>query len=117
MTKLTADIQANCDLFVTETKETLKVWGLCNEEGDWLSVDSSEFENSEVMPFWSNEADAKHHCADEWEEFHAVMIPLDVFVEDWMITLSEDGVLVGVNWNEQLEGTELEPSELAKRYL
>ncbi|POF60037.1 hypothetical protein CRN58_05645, partial [Vibrio vulnificus] len=26
-------------------------------------------------------------------------------------------VLVGVNWNAQLEGKEIEPSELAKMYL
>ncbi|UXI04387.1 DUF2750 domain-containing protein [Photobacterium sp. TY1-4] len=117
MTKLTADIQANCDLFVTETKDAQVVWGLCNEEGDWLSVASSEFEDSEVMPFWSNEADAKLHCTEEWAEFTATMIPLDVFVEDWMITLAEDGVLVGMNWNDQLEGAEKEPSDVAKLYL
>jgi hypothetical protein len=51
MTKLTADIQANKELFVAETQETRIVWGLCNEDGDWLSVESSEFEDSEVMPF------------------------------------------------------------------
>ncbi|MGF1688321.1 DUF2750 domain-containing protein [Photobacterium japonica] len=117
MTKLTTDIKANCDLFVAETKETLQVWGLCNEEGDWLSVDSSEFEASEVMPFWSNQADAALHCVDEWAEFVSVMIPLDVFVEDWMITLSEDGVLVGLNWTTELLGSELEPSDVAKLYL
>ena len=117
MTKLTADIKANGDLFVAETKETLQVWGLCNEEGDWLSVDSSEFEASEVMPFWSNQADAALHCVDEWAEFVSVMIPLDVFVEDWMITLSEDGVLVGLNWTAELLGSELEPSDVAKLYL
>ena len=117
MTKLTADIQANCDLFVAETKETHTVWGLCNEEGDWLSVASSEFEDSEVMPFWSNEQDAKIHCVEEWAEFSAVMIPLDVFAEDWMVTLAEDGVLVGMNWNEQLEGSEHEPADVAKLYL
>ncbi|MGR5065143.1 DUF2750 domain-containing protein [Photobacterium sp. DNB22_13_2] len=117
MTKLTTDIKANCDLFVEETKDTQQVWGLCNEEGDWLSIDSSEFEESEVMPFWSNEADAVVHCVDEWAEFTAVKIPLDVFVEDWMITLSEDGVLVGLNWTVQLEGSESEPSDVAKMYL
>lgn len=52
MSKLTSDIQANLDLFVAETKENQLVWGLRNEEG-WLSCDSTEFENSEVMPFWS----------------------------------------------------------------
>ncbi|MEC6798163.1 MULTISPECIES: DUF2750 domain-containing protein [Photobacterium] len=117
MTKLTADIQANKALFVTETQATRVVWSLRNEEGDWLSVASSEFEDSEVMPFWSNEADAKVQCADEWAEFQPSELPLDIFLEDWMITLVEDGVLVGLNWNESLEGIELEPSEVAKLYL
>lgn len=117
MTKLTADIQANSELFVTETQESLVVWGLCNEDGDWLSVESSEFEDSEVMPFWSNGIDAKVHCVEEWAEFLPMELPLDVFVEDWMITLSEDGVLVGLNWNANLEGVEIEPKEVAKLYL
>ncbi|MCG7499989.1 DUF2750 domain-containing protein [Vibrio sp. Of7-15] len=116
MSKLTADIQANLDLFVAETKETHLVWGLRNDEG-WLACDSTEFENSEIMPFWSNEADAKSHNVDEWADFEVLQIPLDIFVEDWMITLSEDGVLVGINWNENLEGKEMEPSDLAKLYL
>ncbi|KMV29253.1 DUF2750 domain-containing protein [Photobacterium swingsii] len=117
MTKLTSDIQANQDLFVTESQDTRFVWGLCNEEGDWLAVDSSEFENSEVMPFWSNKEDAQTHCVDEWAEFSVAELPLDIFVEDWMITLAEDGVLVGLNWNDQLEGGELEPSDVAKLYI
>lgn len=52
MSNLTSDIQANLELFVADTKQTNLVWGLRNEEG-WLSCDSTEFENSEVMPFWS----------------------------------------------------------------
>lgn len=117
MTKLTADTQENKALFVTETQATGVVWSLRNEEGDWLSVASSEFEESEVMPFWSNEADAKVQCADEWAEFQPSVLPLDIFIEDWMLTLVEDGVLVGLNWNESLEGVELEPSDVAKLYL
>ncbi|WP_087021142.1 DUF2750 domain-containing protein [Thaumasiovibrio subtropicus] len=117
MSKLTADIAKNVELFYAQTSETKTVWGLCNEEEGWLSVDSSEFEQSEVMPFWSDKADAESHCADEWAEFTATEIPLDVFVEDWMITLSEDGVLVGLNWNDKLEGSETEPTDVAKGYL
>ncbi|MDO6706829.1 DUF2750 domain-containing protein [Photobacterium sp. 1_MG-2023] len=117
MTKLTADVQKNADLFFTESKETQVVYGLCNEEGDWLSVDSSEFEESEVMPFWSNEADATYHCVEEWAEFQATALPLDVFAQDWMVTLAEDGVLVGLNWNDRLEGVEMEPQDVAKQYL
>ncbi|MBL4829096.1 MAG: DUF2750 domain-containing protein [Aliivibrio sp.] len=116
MSKLTTDIQANLDLFISETKENELVWGLKNEDG-WLACDSTEFENSEVMPFWSNEADAKTHNVEEWADFEVLHIPLDIFVEDWLITLSEDGVLIGVNWNDTLDGKEVEPTNMAKLYL
>ncbi|TXX96655.1 DUF2750 domain-containing protein [Vibrio mimicus] len=116
MSKLTADIDANLALFIQETQENQLVWGLRNEEG-WLSCESTEFEESEVMPFWSSKEDAQIHNVEEWADFEVVEIPLDVFVEDWLITLDEDGVLVGSNWNASLEGKELEPSQLAKLYL
>ncbi|ENH7392816.1 DUF2750 domain-containing protein [Vibrio vulnificus] len=116
MSKLTANTQANLELFIEETQSTKLVWGLRNEEG-WLACDSTEFEQSEVMPFWSTKEDAMAHNVEEWADFEVLEIPLDIFVEDWLITLDEDGVLVGVNWNAQLEGKEIEPSELAKMYL
>ncbi|MBD1558883.1 DUF2750 domain-containing protein [Vibrio sp. S9_S30] len=116
MTKLTSDIESNLNLFVEETKQTKLVWGLRNEEG-WLACDSTEFENSEVMPFWSSRGDAEQHNVEEWADFEVLEIPLDIFVEDWLITLAEDGVLIGTNWNAALEGKEMEPSDLAKLYL
>ncbi len=116
MSKLTADVQANLELFIKETQENQLVWGLRNEEG-WLSCESTEFEESEVMPFWSSKEDAKLHNVEEWADFEVLEIPLDIFVEDWLITLDEDGVLVGINWNQTLDGKELEPSVLAKMYL
>lgn len=117
MSKLTEDLQANLLLFIEETLTTKVVWGLKNESEGWLACDSSEFESTEVMPFWSSKEDALLHNLEEWADFEVVEIPLDVFVEDWLITLSEDGVLVGVNWNSNLDGKEIEPSELAKLYL
>ena len=116
MSKLTADTQANLELFVSETQETKLVWGLRNDEG-WLACDSSEFESSEVMPFWSSKEDAQTHNVEEWADFEVLEIPLDIFVEDWLLTLAEDGVLVGINWNATLEGKELAPSDLAKLYI
>lgn len=117
MSQLTDNVQANRDLFVTQSQETRFVWGLSNEEGDWLSVASTEFEDSEVMPFWSSKEDAEQQCADEWAEFRPSELPLDIFLEDWMLTLAEDGVLVGLNWNAELEGVELEPSDVVKLYV
>lgn len=116
MSKLTADLQANLELFIEQTKETQLVWGLKNEDG-WLACDSTEFESSEVMPFWSTKEDAQTHNVEEWSDFEVLEIPLDIFVEDWLITLDEDGVLIGTNWNASLEGKEVEPVDLAKMYL
>jgi len=116
MSKLTNDINANLEVFVEESTATQLVWGLKNEDG-WLSCDSSEYENTEVMPFWSSKEEASSHNVDEWADFDTLEIPLDIFVEDWFLTLAEDGVLIGPNWNEHLEGLEIEPSELAQKYL
>lgn len=117
MSSLTENIDANLALFIKETTENKVVWGLMNEEDGWLSCDSTEFEETEVMPFWSSKQEAKLHNVEEWADFIVTEIPLDVFVEEWLKTLSEDGVLLGLNWNSQLEGKELEPIEVAKLYL
>ncbi|WP_428773535.1 DUF2750 domain-containing protein [Vibrio sp.] len=116
MSNLTADVEANLALFVEESKQTGLVWGLKNDEG-WLSCESTEFADTEVMPFWSAKTDALLHNVEEWQDFEVLEIPLDIFVEDWLITLDEDGVLIGTNWNAELDGKEVEPSELAKMYL
>ncbi|HUL10912.1 MAG TPA: DUF2750 domain-containing protein [Methylococcaceae bacterium] len=114
MIQLTADLNANYQRFIEHIQESGQVWGLQSPEG-WLVVDSAEFEDSEVMPFWSDEAYARAHCVGEWESFKPVGMDLEEFVEDWLAGMDEDGVLVGPNWNADLEGLEVEPSEIAKR--
>ncbi|MDP5254942.1 MULTISPECIES: DUF2750 domain-containing protein [unclassified Vibrio] len=115
MSTLTTDIEANLALFVKQALENQKVWGLKNDEG-WLACESTEFEDTEVMPFWSNQSDAQAHNVDEWSDFDVLEIPLDIFVEDWLITLDEDQVLIGPNWNDQLEGKELSAKEMAELF-
>lgn len=114
MIKLTADLDANYQRFIEDILESGQVWGLQSDEG-WVVVDSTEFEESEVMPFWSEEAYAKAHCVGEWSEFKPVAMDLEEFVEDWLAGMAEDGILVGPNWNNELEGLEVEPEELAQR--
>lgn len=114
MIKLTADLNANYQRFIEDSLESGQVWGLQSEEG-WVVVDSTEFEDSEVMPFWSDEAFAKSHCVGEWAEFKPVAMDLEEFVEDWLAGMAEDGILVGPNWNDDLEGLEVEPDELAEK--
>lgn len=117
MSQLGQNLQANIDLFVAQSQQTGQVWGLCQDEVNWLSMESSQFEDGEVMPFWSNEADARVHCDDEWAEFVPTAIPLNLFANEWLLTLAEDGVLLGLNWNSDLEGDELEPEAVAQRFI
>lgn len=39
-------------------------------------------------------------------------LSLDEFLEDWLPGMHEDVYLVGVNWNQDLEGLEIEPLDL-----
>jgi hypothetical protein len=36
-------------------------------------------------------------------------------VEDWLAGMDEDGILVGPNWNAELDGLEIEPIEILKQ--
>lgn len=114
MIQLTADINANYQRFIEHIQESGKLWGLKSPSG-WVVVESTEFEDTEVMPFWSEESYAKVHCEGEWQDFAPVAIDIEEFVADWLPGMDEDGTLVGPNWNADLEGLEIEPVEIAKQ--
>ena len=113
MSKLTDNLDANFQLFIEEVRESGQVWGLRYGE-DWVVCRSAEFEDADVMPLWSAEGDARLHCVDEWADYEPEVIDLEEFLDIWINDLDEDDVLVGPNWNADLEGQELEPIELAK---
>lgn len=113
MSKLTDNLDANFQLFIEEVRESGQVWGLRYGE-DWVVCRSAEFEDADVMPIWSAEGDARLHCVDEWADYEPEVIELEEFLDIWINDLDEDDVLVGPNWNADLEGQELEPIELAK---
>lgn len=114
MTQLSADLQDNYNRFVEGIKASGKVWSL-KTSGGWVVCDSEEFEKTDVIPFWSEEAFAKVHCKDEWADYEPVVLDLEEFATAWLPDMATDGVLVGPNWNTDLAGLEIEPQELAKR--
>jgi hypothetical protein len=116
MTESTDDGQANHDRFVERVRETRTVWGLKSANG-WAVCESNEYEDTDVYPFWSDEAEARVHCTDDWAHFAPVSLPLDLFIDTWLAGMSEDGVLVGTNWDEELSGLEVEPDDLARALL
>ncbi len=116
MSQLSNDVQKNYRLFIKGIKASGKVWGVATPEG-WVVCDSETFEDTDVIPFWSDEADARAHCSDEWADNEPQSISLEDFIERWLTGMAEDGVLAGPNWTDELAGLEIEPEDLAKALL
>lgn len=113
MTRLTDNVQDNYALFIEEIKFNGELWSLESDEG-WVVVDSQEFADAEVMPFWSDKEDALAHCIDEWADYQVGLVNIEDFVQDWLPELDKDGVLIGPNWTVNLEGLELEAVQVAE---
>ena len=43
-------------------------------------------------------------------------IAIEEFLEDWLVGMHNDVIRVGVNWNSELEGEELEPLDLLEEF-
>lgn len=105
---------ATLERFVNEVLANGQVWGLKEKTGDgWAVCDSVEFEDTEVFPFWSSEAEAARHCSDEWKIYQPEAIPLEDFLVEWLPGMHEDDSLVGPDWDVELSGDEFEPAEVA----
>lgn len=98
--------------FVQQCRESGKIWGLKNADG-WAICDSIEFEDTAVFPFWSTEEEARSHCSGDWKAYETEFIAMEDFLADWLPGMHEDHAMVGPNWNEDMEGLELEPADLA----
>lgn len=112
---LSDDFDDNYERFIEDAFETGCVWALEGEEGFAL-CQSSVSEGIEVMPLWSQPEFAKAHLTGEWSEYEVVPIALDELLDDWLPGMHEDVLLVGPNWNEDLEGDEIEPLDLLEDF-
>ena len=101
--------------FLNQVKDTQKIWALQDKNSqDWVVLDSVNFENTEVMPLWSTEALAKSHCVQEWADYVPAAISVAEWMEFWFEDLLEDGVIIGLNWQENEACFELELPEFTQ---
>ena len=112
---LSDDYDVNYQVFFHHAIATGCVWGLESEEG-WATCPSVANEEITVMPLWSQPEYAKLHCVDEWACYEPIPISLEEFLEDWLPGMHDDVMMVGVNWNKDLEGHEVEPLDLAEDF-
>jgi hypothetical protein len=106
--------EADHDRFLIEVTARAQVWGLYGKSG-WAVTESEDDPDRLVYPFWSERADAAAHCTGDWSGFSPKAIALDDLLERWLPGMSDDGVLVGTNWDADLSGAEWEPLELAEQ--
>lgn len=114
-TTLSADFDENYATFIADAFATGCVWGLESPEGFAL-CSSNNNDEIDVMPFWSQPEYAKQHCIDDWQHYQPVAIALEELLDDWLTGMHEDVTMVGVNWNSELEGLEVEPLDLLEDF-
>ncbi len=111
MSTLSPNHEDNYQQFFEDAVSTGCVWGLEGEQG-WALCSSEKYPDTDVMPFWSQPEFAECHIKDDWQSYKLVAIALEEFMDDWLTGMHNDVILVGVNWNEELEGEEVEPLDL-----
>lgn len=110
------DTEANYNRFIVEAMETGIIWALVEkdrDEGSFALCPSEVHNESDVIPFWSAQEFAQIHCVDDWSVYEPIAIDFGEFMEDWLDGLHEDEILIGINWNAEMEGPEIEPLDLA----
>jgi hypothetical protein len=101
--------------FITQVKPTQIFWALQDKESeDWVVLDSPTFENTDVMPIWSNQDLAQKHCIEEWSDYIPCEITLAEWLEFWVEDLNEDGVIVGVDWKGEDDDVEIELADFTQ---
>jgi hypothetical protein len=78
----------------------------------WALSASEKHAETNVMPFWSQPEYAQCHITDDWTDHEVVAIALEEFMDDWLMGMHTDVVLVGINWDADLEGEEYEPLDV-----
>ncbi len=97
--------------FFVDAVNTGCVWGLQSNQG-WAQCDSEKYKDTLVIPFWSQPEYVEPHRQDEWSEYDIVAISLEEFLDDWLTGMHEDVLLVGINWDDDLNGDDYEPLDI-----
>lgn len=103
--------------FINEVSANKVVWGLKNSEGlatsSSLKYNDSNNKPIELVCFWSNKKLAKVSSKNWGEEYIPSKISLAEFIENWCIGMYNEDILVGVNFDWNMFGEEIEPLVVA----
>jgi hypothetical protein len=108
-------IKGRYDNFIKTICKTRKVYLLQSEEG-FANSTSNDYTDENDQPielicFWSSEELANACQADEWSDFEITDISLEEFIENACIGISNDDMMIGIDFDSHLIGYEADPLE------
>ena len=117
MARSQAESEQAYDQFIETVATSFLVWGLQSESDvpmlEPLEVDDTgQPKGSGVIPYWSDQEAAEQCRINGWERYETTEIPLDWFLETLVPKLVEDGIVLGINFDTQLMGREVDAEEL-----
>ena len=104
--------------FVKEALHSEKIFMIMGPDGAAGSFSTEYFDeendNFPLIPFWTegSQEEAEACVEENGEDFQIIYIPLKEFLGSWLPGMQEDEVIVGINWNADMTGPEIEPAEL-----
>ena len=108
--------KGNHQEFIKKVCETGVVWCLKNSEG-LATSNSTIYEGRKGEPiglfcFWSDKKLAQDCVLDNWDDYTPNQITLSEFIEDWCLGISNDGYMVGSNFDQNMIGSEVDALDL-----
>src|SRR5690554_1906302 len=102
--------------FIKKIVQNREVFIVEDSEGIGMAQ-SLLFQDDEGVPvgvicFWSEELDAKKCCAEDWKSYHTQSICLATFIEDYLVPIYNESLIVGLNFDEKVQGLEADPLNL-----
>lgn len=102
----------NATAFYKEASKTGSVWAIRDKRGIPTPTNA---DGEHAIPFWSTRERAINFLAkvEVYNNFTPLEIPWDIFVNSWVPGLTNDDLLVGLNWTGgNADGYETTPEEL-----
>jgi hypothetical protein len=97
------------DYFIRKVADWEEVWSL-KAEGGWAMVGSSD--SDECIPFWPHPEYARVCAKDRWEEYSPEAISINVFMEKWLVGMSNDGINAAIFQLPQNKGVVVTPEKI-----
>jgi len=103
--------------FIRSIIDSQTLYTLVSDEGDIAECPSTEYEEDDGEPVpvfcvWHDRAQAEACKVEEWADYQLEALPLDFFMHEWLVSMDQDAVLLGVDFDSELYGLEIEPVEV-----